>query len=433
MKNLRSEESIRRIYKEINQNIEIKIQNFDILTNHYQMTKTNTHKGRIGLLLSAAPGYSETFFRSKIKGLKESGFDLVLFCSENQHGFKDCPVVLLPQQAKNKLILGIKLVWVYLGLLLYVKTLRRFVQLERTDGKAWLPILKRLYTHAPVFKQDLDCLHFGFGTLALGCENMAAALQADMAVSFRGFDIGVYPIKHPQCYSSLWDKVSKIHVISDDIKQLLYTHGFRDQAPVVKITPAIDTHYFSAEQGHVGEEHPIQLITVARLHWKKGLEYTLEALALLKQQGIAFEYRIIGSGPEEEALKFACYQLGLQEEVFFLGKLGPEEVKQQLTQAQYYIQYSVQEGFCNAVLEAQAMGLLCVVSDAEGLAENVLHQITGFVVPKRNPGELTKTIEKLVYLPSNQKLEMKRTAIERVQENFNIEKQQKEFIDFYDF
>ena len=395
------------------------------------MTKTNTHKGRIGLLLSAAPGYSETFFRSKIKGLKESGFDLVLFCSENQHGFKDCPVVLLPQQAKNKLILGIKLVWVYLGLLPYVKTLRRFVQLERTDGKAWLPILKRLYTHAPVFKQDLDCLHFGFGTLALGCENMAAALQADMAVSFRGFDIGVYPIKHPQCYSSLWDKVSKIHVISDDIKQLLYTHGFRDQAPVVKITPAIDTHYFSTEQGHVGVEHPIQLITVARLHWKKGLEYTLEALALLKQQGIAFEYRIIGSGPEEEALKFACYQLGLQAQVFFLGKLGPEEVKQHLTQAQYYIQYSVQEGFCNAVLEAQAMGLLCVVSDAEGLSENVLDGKTGWVVTKGQPKNLKNKLLEMISLPTNDKAKMIAFSQNRVKHVFNLKKQNKLFEIFY--
>ncbi|WP_417872720.1 glycosyltransferase family 4 protein [Xanthomarina gelatinilytica] len=396
------------------------------------MTKTNTHKGRIGLLLSAAPGYSETFFRSKIVGLKESGFDLVLFCSENQHGFKGCPVVLLPQQAKNKLILGIKLMWVYLGLLPYVKTLRRFVQLERTDGQAWLPILKRLYTHAPVFKQDLDCLHFGFGTLALGCENMAAALQADMAVSFRGFDIGVYPIKHPQCYSSLWDKVSKIHVISDDIKQLLYSHGFRDQAPVVKITPAIDTHYFSTEQGHVGEEYPIQLITVARLHWKKGLEYTLEALALLKQQGIAFEYRIIGSGPEEEALKFACYQLGLQAQVFFLGKLGHEKVRQHLTQAQYYIQYSVQEGFCNAVLEAQAMGLLCVVSDAEGLAENVLEGKTGWVVAKRQPKALTNKLIEMISLPNKEKAKVMELSKNRVKQVFNLEKQQKLFETFYD-
>lgn len=401
------------------------------MTNHYQMTKTNTHKGRIGLLLSAAPGYSETFFRSKIKGLKESGFDLVLFCSENQHGFKDCPVVLLPQQAKNKLTQGIKLVWVYLGLLPYVKTLRRFVQLERTDGKTWLPILKRLYTHAPVFKQDLDCLHFGFGTLALGCENMAAALQADMAVSFRGFDIGVYPIKHPQCYSGLWDKVSKIHVISDDIKQLLYTHGFRDQAPVVKITPAIDTHYFSTEQGYVGVEHPIQLITIARLHWKKGLDYTLEALALLKNEGVKFHYTIIGDGIELEHLKFTVHQLGLKEYVTFTGKLDKNEIKERLQTSSIYIQYSVQEGFCNAVLEAQAMGLLCVVSDAEGLAENVLDGKTGWVVPKRNPQLLSEKMIEVIQMAEMEKQRITHEASFRVQEIFSIETQIQKFTQFY--
>ena len=416
--------------KEINQNIEIKIQNFDILTNHYQMTKTNTHKGRIGLLLSAAPGYSETFFRSKIKGLKESGFDLVLFCSENQHGFKDCPVVLLPQQAKNKLILGIKLVWVYLGLLPYVKTLRRFVQLERTDGKAWLPILKRLYTHAPVFKQKLDWLHFGFGTLALGCENLAAANHAKMAVSFRGFDIGVYPIKHPNCYVRLWKKVSKIHVISDDIAALVYKNGFQDQAPIIKITPAIDTQYFSALKEKVYEA-PIQMITVARLHWKKGLDYTLEALALLKQAGISFEYRIIGTGPEEEALKFACYQLGLQEEVFFLGKLEHFEVKQWLEQSHLYIQYSIQEGFCNAVLEAQAMGLLCVVSDAEGLEENVQDEYSGWVVPKLKIDLLSKKLIEVIQLYNKEKTKIAEQAIIRVKEHFGIENQKQAFQKFY--
>ena len=42
-----------------------------------------------------------------------------------------------------------------------------------------------------------------------------------------------------------------------------------------------------------------------------------------------------------------------------------------------YIQSSVQEGFGNAVLEAQASGLCCIVSDAEGLSENVLNEKTG--------------------------------------------------------
>ena len=48
------------------------------------------------------------------------------------------------------------------------------------------------------------------------------------------------------------------------------------------------------------------------------------------------------------------------------------EIKISLNNSDVYLQYSVQEGFCNAVLEAQAMGLLCVVSDGGALPENVI-------------------------------------------------------------
>lgn len=394
------------------------------------MIDTKKHKGRIGLVLSAAPGYSETFFRSKIEGLMTGGHQVVLFCSENQQNFNLCPVHLLPRHSKNVFKQIGLLIWVYIGLIPYFKPVLRFMQLEQKDGISFPRILKRLYTHAPIFKQDFEWVHFGFGTLALGCENLAAANNAKMAVSFRGFDIGVYPIKHPNCYNRLWNKVSKIHVISDDIAKLVYVHGFHDQVSLVKITPAIDAHYFIAPHRD-SIKTPLQIITVARLHWKKGLDYTLEALAILKHSGLAFTYRIIGTGPEEEGLKFACYQLGLQENVFFLGKLNAEEVKQELSSSDIYVQYSVQEGFCNAVLEAQAMGLLCVVSDAEGLAENVLHEVSGIVVPKRKPKELANAIEKLLYLPNSLSSDMRSAAIERVRVKFNIEKQQKEFIDFY--
>ncbi|MEZ4854635.1 glycosyltransferase family 4 protein [Flavobacterium sp.] len=81
-------------------------------------------------------------------------------------------------------------------------------------------------------------------------------------------------------------------------------------------------------------------------------------------------------------MQFAVHQLKLEDMVTFTGKLSPKEVKEKLSVTDIYIQYSLQEGFCNAVLEAQAMGLFPgVVSDAEGLSENVLN-ITGFVVPK---------------------------------------------------
>lgn len=384
----------------------------------------------IGIVLAVAPGYSETFFRSKIQGLITEGHEVVLFCSGNPQNFNLCPVKLLPKVYKNQVGQFLNAINVFAGLVPYFKKVSNFIRLERREGRSWMVTLKHLYTYAPVFKQKLDWIHFGYGTLTIGAEYVGAAIGAKMAVSFRGFDIGVYPVKHPGCYQKLWKSVDKIHVISDDIAQLVYKNGFKDQAPLVKITPAIDTQYFSASTPKTFEE-PIQFITVARLHYIKGLDYSLEALALLKKNGVKFNYTIIGTGPEEEALKFACYQLSLQKEVRFLGKMDYALVKTHLQSAHIYLQYSVQEGFCNAVLEAQAMGLLCVVSDAGGLSENVKHAVTGFVAKKRNPLELACTIEKLIKLPNIEKQQMQKAAKARVRENYGIIEQQKEFVKFY--
>ncbi|WP_460219695.1 glycosyltransferase family 4 protein [Psychroserpens sp. MEBiC05023] len=387
---------------------------------------------KIGLVLASAPGYSETFFFSKIKGLQNSGHNVCVFCADNSKNFSACQVVLFPKLHTSTFIQLFMLLRVYLSLIPYLKPVLKFIKLERKDGVSWLRLLKRIYNYAPIFKIQLDWLHFGFGTLAIGGENLAESISAKMAVSFRGFDIGVYPVKYPNCYRNIWDKVDKIHVISDDISELLYQNGFNDQAPVIKITPAINTAYFSSTSNHTLKKMPIQLISVARLHWKKGLHYTIEALSLLKQKGVNFQYRIIGTGIEEEALKFAAYQYNLQNEIIFMGKLKHESVKDELTKSDIYIQYSVQEGFCNAVLEAQAMGLMCVVSNAEGLSENIQDKQSGWVVPKRNPIALASKLFEVINLSEAKKNEIKTFAISRIQKEFNLTKQEKEFIAFYE-
>src|SRR5690606_12647628 len=103
--------------------------------------------------------------------------------------------------------------------------------------------LKNLIASEFILSKKMDWLHFGFGTMALGKENVAEAIGAKMAVSFRGFDIGIYPIKHPGCYDLLFLKADKFHVISDDISKLLFKAGLKTNREIVKITPAIDTTF----------------------------------------------------------------------------------------------------------------------------------------------------------------------------------------------
>lgn len=386
---------------------------------------------RIGIVLSQTPGYSETFFRSKIKGLCDHGMEVRLFCQNNKGDFDLCPVVTSPQISHNPLLQAWFFVKEFILLLPFLPVIVRYIKLERKEGTRWGLILKKIYLNAHLLKAKLDWLHFGFATMALGSETVAKAIGAKMAVSFRGFDIIVYPVKNSGCYKMLWKYVDKVHTISMSLTLLAETHGMPKSIPVVKITPAIDISLFqSIEQDHFQKSKSV-FMTTGRLHWIKGFVPVLEALAIIKTQGIDFVYKIVGEGREYERIAFAAYQLGLKDDVQFLGKLSPSQVKQELEKADIYLQYSIQEGFCNAVLEAQAMGKLCIVSNAEGLAENVLHEKTGWVVPKYSPHLLAEQIEKVLLMNDDEKSRISQNAIKRVRREFGIEKQRQEFLEFY--
>ena len=253
-----------------------------------------------------------------------------------------------------------------------------------------------------------------------------------MAVSLRGFDIGIYPLKNPKCYDLLWLNINKLHVISNDLLNLAYTNGFKKNVPYQKITPAIDTSFFINQSlKDASNKNLLQLMTIGRLHWKKDYTSIIIALKNLKDRGIDFEYTIIGDGPEEEKLKYLVYELGLINNIIFTGKISQKEILIYFKKSHFYLQYSLQEGFCNAVLEAQSMGVLPIVSNAEGLSENVLNNITGWVIQKNSPKLLAEKIVEVINLPDSNKEKIRKQAIERVTKEFNIEKQQKEFIDFY--
>ncbi len=387
---------------------------------------------RIGLVLSNVPGYSETFFRNKIKGLQNKGFEVTLFvneCEPRQHAFL-CDVVVAPNlniSALKKLLTLVSLI--LKACFVYPRKSYRLYSLDKKEGLPFKTIIKQILINQHLFTKELDWLHFGFGMLAVGRENIAQVVGAKMAVSFRGFDLYLSPLKHDNCYERLFKKDVKYHVLSQEMKTDVMHYNVPEQQIKV-ITPAIDTGFFNSTKKSSPSE-TIRFLTVARLHWKKGLEYTLEALWHLKQNGIKFHYTIIGEGSEFERLKFATDQMDITEEVTFMGKLPHDEVKKIMEQSDIYLQYSIQEGFCNAVLEAQAMGLLCVVSNAEGLSENVLHNKTGWVVPKRNILMLKDTIEDIIEMAEESKDHIRRTAMQRVRDEFHILQQQQDFVSFY--
>src|SRR5690554_1828119 len=91
-------------------------------------------KIKIGLVLANPPGYSETFFRSKIKGLQKNGFEITLFCRGGENTFELCPVKFAPKVYRNPVVQFFSFVKEYIGLIPYFKRLKRYVRLERKEG-----------------------------------------------------------------------------------------------------------------------------------------------------------------------------------------------------------------------------------------------------------------------------------------------------------
>ena len=396
--------------------------------------ETQFKRLKIGIVLSSVPGYSETFFRNKIKGLQDNGFEVVLFADYAPKNDSHFPCKIIAADDFNGNAIKVFKNSCRMLFNAFFKHPRRSFRLYQLDKKDRIGLNKRLKSiilNQFLLQESLDWLHFGFGMLASGRENVAEAIDAKMAVSFRGYDLYLSPLKHPGCYDLLFKKKVRYHVLSEGMKQTLKDYHINEDHIQV-ITPAIDTQFFSPQMKTVPKDNTIiNIVTVARLHWKKGLEYTLEALAKIKQKQIKFKYTIIGEGEEQERLVFAAHQLGISDEICFAGKLSPMEVREKLENSSIYLQYSIQEGFCNAVLEAQSMGLLCIVSNAEGLDENVLDEITGWVVPKRQPEVLVQKIIAVMQMSKAEQQAITTHAISRVKETFNLERQNRLFKEFY--
>jgi len=98
--------------------------------------------------------------------------------------------------------------------------------------------------------------------------------------------------------------------------------------------------------------------------------------------------------------------------------------------ADVFLHAAVSEGFCNAVLEAQAMELSVVCSDAGGLAENVSDGKSGYVTPRRCPEVVA---EKLALLARDPKLRqrMGQAGRQRVMTEFGLEDQVAQFEALY--
>ncbi|MBP6184414.1 MAG: N-acetyl-alpha-D-glucosaminyl L-malate synthase BshA [Saprospiraceae bacterium] len=92
---------------------------------------------------------------------------------------------------------------------------------------------------------------------------------------------------------------------------------------------------------------------------------------------------LIGDGPERQNIEMLCREIGLCDEIRFLGKL--EAVEEVLAIADLFILPSGHESFGLSALEAMACEVPVISSNAGGLSEVNIHGVTGYL---QDPGDV---------------------------------------------
>lgn len=213
--------------------------------------------------------------------------------------------------------------------------------------------------------------------------------------------------------------------ISNFWKQELIQLGC-DKHKIITHHMGIDATNFYINPPTIEHGNIIQIITVARLIEKKGVEFAICALKNLADKGYAFTYKIVGDGPLKSSLENLCNALNLTGYIQFCGPLIQSEIINLIQNADIFLLPSItaadgdMEGIPVVLMEAMAMGKLVISTYHSGVPELIKNGETGFLVSEANVQELADTIIKVNSLAIEDKKNIGFKAHEYVMKNFEI-------------
>jgi glycosyltransferase involved in cell wall biosynthesis len=177
----------------------------------------------------------------------------------------------------------------------------------------------------------------------------------------------LHPLRTALLYRLLYRNANKVICQTDAMAKDLCAELGLSETRITVLNNPIDVEEIrnfiaSTPQPQLGNGP--HLSAVGRLAREKGFDLLLHALASVRLHHPDVMLSIVGSGPEESALKAECHALGLDSAVKFTGQIArPWTLFPETT---LFVLSSRHEGMPNALLEAAAAGLPIVALPSSG-------------------------------------------------------------------
>ncbi|NER20257.1 MAG: colanic acid biosynthesis glycosyltransferase WcaL [Symploca sp. SIO1C2] len=405
---------------------------------------------KIAFVVHTFPSLSETFILNQIVGLIQEGHDVDIYAEESEVSDKIHPDVnkynltsrtyYQPKIPRNFLLRVAKAVVILLRYL-FICPFALFRCLNFVAYGRQASSLRLLYAIVPFIESrtkryDIMHCHFGNEGVRGVFTREVLKLTAKVVTTFYGYDVNAYPLTYGKnVYLPLFKRGDHYIAISNFIGKEAISLGC-PEAKLIKIPLGLDPAEYHFRPRSLPEGELIKIVTVARLVEKKGIEYSIQAVAEVAKKYPHIQYCIAGDGPLRASLEQLIKTLKVEDKVKLLGWKTKDEVQQLYDDSHIFILASVtaangdKEGQGLVLQEAQSMGLPVIATIHNGFPDSIRDGTSGFLVPER---DIPSLAHKLIYLVENPEVwsEMGHAGRTFVEEVFDNQKLTQKLIHVY--
>ena len=390
---------------------------------------------KIGIYAGTIP--PPVFINNLINGLADKG-DIVFIYGkviEKKYKFSNSGII---QRKFPTTQIGIFLYSIYALSKLIIMQPQLYliiVKMLRQNSTNWIQFLKRSCRVLPPFLDNLDIFHIQWAKTLVQYPEFIEKLTSPVVLSLRGAHINYSPLADKQLaqgYKKYFPMVAGFHAVSDAIAREAEKYA-AESSKITVIRPAVKRellNYVSSKKTN-GPEELLQIISVGRCHWKKGYTFALDAMAILKKEGLGFHYTLIAGGSDNENIHYQVYDLGLSDCVNFMNGLPHNEVMNKLSVSDLFLLSSLEEGISNAVLEAMALGIPTISTDCGGMREVICDKKNGFIIPFREPVMMAKKIKEFSSMNETERRYISENARKTILEKYLLNEQINEMVNLY--
>jgi glycosyltransferase involved in cell wall biosynthesis len=157
-----------------------------------------------------------------------------------------------------------------------------------------------------------------------------------------------------------------------------------------------DTHWAAIPEPDHARRPTV--LAVSKLYPRKKIDTLIRAVPLLRQQLPDIDVRIVGGGFEWDALQRLTIELGVEDNVTWLGDINDRRrVVAEFKHCHVFTHPSIQDAFANVCLESMAAAKPLVVSDAASMPGLVRKSNSGLVAPPNDPAALAAALSDLLH------------------------------------